>query len=167
LTYIVYYSDLFEERRHLTDLFNSIDKDGNHMISKEELKNAFKDSGFIVTDQAFDELFSKLDTDKSGFIDYTEFLAGAVDLSLASSEKNLQAAFNFFDKDGSGAIDKEEIRKATKMGWISEVQVAKLFDAVDTNGDHQVFFLKICNKNFQKISFPEFKNMMEKIILPE
>lgn len=83
-------------------------------------------------------LFTRLDTDKNGCINYTEFLAGAVDLSLSNNEKSLLAAFNFFDRNRSGAIDMDEIRKATKMGWISEIQLAKLFEDVDSNNDKQV-----------------------------
>ena len=143
LTYIVYYADLIEERDKLSEHFKKIDKDNNHIISKEELKQAFSDSGIILTDSAFKDIFAYLDTDKNGSIDYTEFLAVAIDWRLAINEKNLLEAFNFFDKDKSGEIDVNEVRKAIKTGWISEEQISKLFEKFDTNKDQKVILNKI------------------------
>ena len=74
----------------------------------------------------------------SGFINYTEFLAGAIDLTLANNDENLLLAFKFFDKKNSGIIDREEIRKAIYTGWISEIQLNKLFNEFDLNKDQQV-----------------------------
>ena len=91
-----------------------------------------------MTDSAFNELFTRLDTDLSGAINYTEFLTGAIDWTLANNDENLLLAFKFFDKNNSGTIDREEIRKAIRTGWISEVQLTKLFDEIDLNKDQQV-----------------------------
>ena len=141
LTYIVYYSDLFEERKKLTRVFSRIDKDNNHIISSEELRQGFKNCGINISDSTFSELFSRLDSNKDGTINYTEFLAAAVDWTLAIDDANLAEAFRFFDKDKNGSIDKDEIRRAVKLGWISEVQLANLLNDVDINNDQEVIYL--------------------------
>ena len=96
--------------------------------------------GITMTDGDFNALFDRLDTNKNGSINYTEYMAGAMDLSLLTNMKNIESAFKFFDRDNSGFITKTEVRTAMKKGWISDTQLAELFQNADTNKDEKVLF---------------------------
>ena len=95
-------------------------------------------SGITMVEADFNALFDKLDTNKNGQINYTEYLAGALDLNLLTNMKIVEDAFRFFDRDNSGTITKAEVKAALMKGWISEVQLAELFQSADSNKDEKV-----------------------------
>ncbi len=98
-------------------------------------------SGITMSEQDFNALFEKLDTNKNGQINYTEYMAGAMSVNLLANVKVMEDAFKFFDRDNSGAISKAEVKAALKKGWISDVQMAELFQNADTNKDEKVLSL--------------------------
>eukprot|EP00475_Leptophrys_vorax_P028144 TRINITY_DN40556_c0_g1_i2.p2 TRINITY_DN40556_c0_g1~~TRINITY_DN40556_c0_g1_i2.p2 ORF type:complete len:120 (-),score=28.03 TRINITY_DN40556_c0_g1_i2:460-819(-) len=84
--------------------------------------------------------------DGNGEIDYSEFVAATMQSRGLDNDKNLRAAFDFFDSDRSGYIDIEELADALGADLTS---LKEILAEVDTNNDG-------------KISFEEFKNMMQK-----
>ena len=56
------------------DLFGKMDDDTSGSISKEEMKNAFKEMKINLDDPLFDEFFSDFDPNGDGSLDYEEFL---------------------------------------------------------------------------------------------
>ena len=150
VTYIAHHADLKKQGEALSQFFSTLDKNGDHRLSKEELRDGFKEGGIIMSDKEFNDLFKKLDTSNSGSISYTEYLAGAIDLEVVTNEKYLEEAFNFFGGETGRFIDKEKLMNAMKKGWLSEVQLAEAFVEFDTNKD-------------DKITFPEFKKAMQEI----
>ena len=58
----------------LHDLFGKMDDDTSGSISKEEMKNAFKEMKINLDDPLFDEFFSDFDPNGDGSLDYEEFL---------------------------------------------------------------------------------------------
>jgi len=84
-----------------------LDRDGNGVISIEELQGGLGDR------ENADDLMAILrgaDTDNSGTINYTEFLAATMDATTFLRESYLKAAFKMFDTDNSGRIDSNELR---------------------------------------------------------
>ena len=51
------------------------DKNGDHFISRSELKSAMRKMGETVTDKEVDQMIRIADLDKDGKINYTEFVA--------------------------------------------------------------------------------------------
>lgn len=138
MMYIVNRADLEGKKEDLLNLFSKMDKNGDHRLSRSELRNGFKESGIVLSDKEFDRLFAKLDTDKSGYITYTEYLAGAVDASIMADEKSLEEAFRFLDRENKGYLMKSSLKDSMKKNWLSEMQIERLFSEVDANKDDKV-----------------------------
>jgi Ca2+-binding EF-hand superfamily protein len=56
-------------------VFDSFDTDGNGLLDKDELKNAFKDFKGGLTDKEVDTLIAEADTDNNGQVSFEEFVA--------------------------------------------------------------------------------------------
>ena len=137
--YLVNSSNLELERENLTKLFLSMDKNGDHTLSQDELREGFTESGLIMSDTEFEELFTKLDANKNGTIGYTEFLTGVVDRSILSNDKLLEDAFNFFDSEKKGYIKRDTLKDALGNNWMGKMQLNEFFEVVDSNNDEKVY----------------------------
>jgi calmodulin len=58
----------------LIETFRVFDRDGNGLLSGQELKYVMAVVGEILTDQEIDELIKQADIDGDGFINYQEFV---------------------------------------------------------------------------------------------
>ena len=93
-------------------LFRYLDKDGDGLLSEEELIYGFKSifpqkkEETIKVDVA--RIISELDTNNSGTIDFSEYLIGVMDRNTILSKQSVRTAFKMFDKDDDGEITKKE-----------------------------------------------------------
>jgi len=152
LTFIVTQMTSQQEKDELQKTFQSLDKDGNGVLTKEELLEAYKK---VFADKASSELdiikiIEEVDINNSGYIDFTEFIIASMNREKLLSQKKLEQAFQLFDQDNDGFITRSEL--ANIMGGIEldDEQWKKLVEEVDTNKDG-------------KISQEEFKNLLVKI----
>jgi calcium-dependent protein kinase len=136
----------------LASVFKAFDKNGDGMLSKEEIKDGYeKIFGQSINQEQIEEMFSRVDIDNSGFIDYSEFVVATMSEKNLFSEKKLKAAFKMFDADDSGYISRDEVKQSfMKITKISEEELEEIVSQVDENGDGE-------------ISFEEFKEIMTKI----
>lgn len=141
-----------KEKESLASVFKAFDKNGDGMLSKEEIKEGYeKIFGQSMNQDEIDKLFASVDIDGSGFIDYSEFVVATMNEKNLFSEKKLKAAFKMFDKDDSGFISKEEVRDSLyRIQKFTEAEIDEIISQVDENGDGE-------------ISFDEFKIIMTKI----
>jgi len=148
------------EIQALKETFLAIDKNGDGILTREELAEAMKQNKSLVLPDDFDKIFDTMDTDKGGKIDYTEFISAAMDASLYTQENQCWSAFRILDKDGDGQITKEELAEVVaSLEGTDDTGNRKLMDGLkraqelileaDTDGDGQ-------------ISFEEFMEMMKK-----
>ena len=88
-----------EEKQQLMNTFRVLDKNGDGILSKEEIILGYKQ---IMSDEEAEievkKIMEFVDTDKSGQIDYTEFIAATLDRKKLTSKERLLGAFNLFDK---------------------------------------------------------------------
>jgi len=64
-----------EELESLAQAFSKFDKNGDGLISKEELRTALTTMGLAkLSDEEVDELFADADTDENGYIDFNELI---------------------------------------------------------------------------------------------
>lgn len=59
--------------RELWQLFESIDRDHNGELDKEELKLAFKRAGLTISNAKLDHFFNQVDTNNDGAISFEEW----------------------------------------------------------------------------------------------
>lgn len=138
-----------EERTELMKQFIAWDKNGDGVLSKEEIVLGYKNAYGSVDIDEIDNMIKSVDLDGNGVIDYNEFLTCTLNRDKIISKANLQIAFNTFDKDGSGTISIEEIMLIFKkaINNVDKSVFEKMLKDADENGDGE-------------IEFEEFKRIM-------
>jgi len=152
LTYIVNYLLSKEEKNELLVTFQTLDKNGDGVLSREEIYEGYKDIlGEVEAQKEVDRIMEKADIDKSGSIDYNEFIMAASNRQKMLNKEKLEATFKIFDKDGNGSISADEI-KSVLFGnsGADKKQIENIIKEVDSNSDGE-------------ISLTEFKEMMQKL----
>jgi len=152
LTFIVTQMTSQSEKDELQRTFQSLDKDGNGVLTKEELIDGYKKVFADKNDAELEvrRIIEEVDINHSGYIDFTEFVVAAMNREKLLSSKKLEQAFSMFDQDGDGFITRSEL--ANVMGGIEldDSQWKALVEEVDTNKDG-------------KISQEEFMNLLIKL----
>jgi calcium-dependent protein kinase len=135
LTYIA--TQLNEkETISLKQVFQQFDKNGDGLITIEELYNALSK---FKTKEEIKEIMDSCDINSKGNIDYTEFIAATMDESIYLQKDKLLAAFNLFDKDKSGKISTSELKEILgKDTDFSEQVWSDMIKQVDKNGDGEI-----------------------------
>lgn len=88
-----------EEIGALGDTFKKIDKDGDGVMSLEELDSALADGDFSSDVRAeLKRIRENLSLSEKDKLDWKEFLASMVDKRIAMKEDNVRAAFDHFKK---------------------------------------------------------------------
>lgn len=143
-----------KERDELKKIFQTLDKNGDGKLSKEELKEGYHAYfGIDIDDDQLCKLITNIDVDNNGYIDYTEFSMSAVDQNILISEERLQMAYKLFDIDGNGLISAGELKSVLGVGMnIDENVWAAMIKEVDLNSDGG-------------ISYEEFKQMMMRCVV--
>lgn len=103
-----------------------MDKDGDHRLSKDELKLGLQKFGIDVNFHEIDCLFSYFDTDRSGCISSDEFLVGMRGDINPRRLGLIHTAFDLLDKDGSGQVTLEELQTAYDCSKHPDVISGKL-----------------------------------------
>lgn len=152
LTYIVNYLMTKEEKNEMLEMFQNLDKNGDGVLSKEEIFEGYKEAlGELEAKREVDKIFAEVDIDNSGTIDYNEFVMAATNRQKILNKEKLEATFKVFDKDGSGTISADEIKALLCSKNENKKAVEDLIKEVDQNGDGE-------------ISLAEFKEMMKKLL---
>jgi calcium-dependent protein kinase len=152
LTYIVNHLLSKEEKNELLELFQSFDKNGDGVLTKEEIFEGYKSIlGEIEAGKEVERIMTEIDLDKNGFIDYNEFVMAATNRQKVLNKEKLEATFKMFDKDGNGSISVEEIRSILGNNFTDQKALEAIVNEVDSNGDGE-------------ISLSEFKEIMSKIL---
>merc|ERR1712106_453807 len=122
-------------------MFKTLDKDGDGMISQEEMRSC--GSRFNATE--IEAIFALGDTNNDGEIDIDEFIgvmcpsAAAVVFKVSQTFKGKDGAVKAFkqiDLDGDGAISKDEMAKANIGGVkLSKTEIDAIFQLGDVDKD--------------------------------
>jgi calcium-dependent protein kinase len=152
LTYIVNHLLSKEEKNELLDLFQSFDKNGDGVLSKEEIFEGYKSIlGEVEAAKEVERIMTDIDLDKNGYIDYNEFVMAATNRQKVLNKEKLEATFKMFDKDGNGSISLDEIRSILGNNFTDQKALEGIIKEVDSNGDGE-------------ISLSEFKEIMTKLL---
>jgi len=150
------------EREEFNDAFKLFDKDGDGVITVEEIHTVFTDLGFKeYSKKDVRTMVKQVDADENGTIDLDEFIAllrskKSGKYAKMSPEDELKAAFKIFDADNNGTIDAEELAKVMKaLGEkLNKEEIEFMIKSVDIDGD-------------KNIDFKEFQKMMQMKPIPQ
>ena len=142
-----------EERKELLKQFQDWDKNGDGVLSRDEIIDGYRKTYGSVDENEIDNMIHIIDLDGNGVIDYNEFLNCAINKEKIVSNERLEIAFKTFDSDGSGKICVDEImdiftKGAKNKEGINKEVFEKMVKGADENGDGE-------------ISFTEFKAIMK------
>eukprot|EP00801_Mesodinium_rubrum_P003142 Mrub_03142.p1 GENE.Mrub_03142~~Mrub_03142.p1 ORF type:complete len:488 (-),score=88.94 Mrub_03142:61-1446(-) len=133
------------EFNDLKDKFDKMDLNKDGILSKHELIEGLKNSGYKDIDE-INEIYYNMDTNRNEQIEYTEFVTAMIDHSKFYLDENrIMKAFDYLDKDKSGYIERNEIVRM--LGVDNEELIDYIFVTVDTDESGQ-------------ITFAEFKDLM-------
>ena len=142
-----------EEIKALKEEFDKFDVNKDGEISKEELIKCLEiNYPYQEAIERANKIFNEIDFNNDGSINFSEFLTVNFKKDKLLSEDALEKTFHLFDIDGNGYITLDELKESMPIEITTKMEWRELIEEVDKDGDHQ-------------ISFEEFKEMMEKLII--
>lgn len=129
-----------KDRDELMATFKALDKDGNGILTREEMKLGYaKVFGQIQdVDAEVARIFKMIDTNNSGEIDFSEFLVAAAAEYKEMSKKRIEQTFRLFDLDGNGYIDRKELLQVLGAIEMTDEEWKNLIDDVDKDRDGKI-----------------------------
>ncbi len=122
--------------------FALFDRDGDGIITVEDLRRFLKSMGQNAADLDVEKLITAFDVNYDGKISFEEFCTlSTFSLSGQDQELALMEVFRQFDKDGNGYIDVQEMRNEVRslLGrTLSEKEVVEMFRIADADGNDQL-----------------------------
>jgi calcium-dependent protein kinase len=139
------YSFTFSQTKILTEIFKSLDKNSDGVLTLAELKEGLdilnEKTGFNLQKKDLILLFESIDLDRSGTINYNEFLASTMDIKKELKLEHIYEAFKSFDSDKSGRISLREITDVIKPCNEDDIEyLNNLISSIDLNGDGEIDF---------------------------
>jgi len=121
------------EIEELAKSFRAIDKNGDGLLTVEELKEAMKSTGEGEGKaEQLKTILKMADLNGDGVLSYEELVAAAVHRKLLAKEERLWVTFCKLDKNGDGHLSATEVVEA--LGKDGK-NVSELIKEVDKNGD--------------------------------
>ncbi|CAI5482683.1 unnamed protein product [Closterium sp. Yama58-4] len=142
------------QKKELTDAFRRIDKDGDGVITADELASALNLLGVSASEDVVSSMMREGDFDGNGSVNLEEFLAlnaMAERLGGDVSRSVLKDVFQVFDVDHNGVISADELFRVmanVEGGGVTLDECKRMISSVDMDGDGFV-------------DFPEFERMMQ------
>lgn len=127
-----------QQIRHINQIFRQLDKNGDGLLSHQELTEGLMEAGVPQWD--INRILQSIDVDDSGNVSYTEFLAACY--CWQETELNVVwTAFQKIDKDGDGRISVREfcdlvLGHDNKL--VPEEDVQAMVAQMDRDGDGQI-----------------------------
>lgn len=132
-----------EQTAALKDAFSLFDKDGDGVITANELGVVLRSLGHSPSDAEVADIINEVDADDSGTVDFDEFLIMmAHRMTIVDHDSEAREAFKVFDRNGDGYISKNELREVLMSigDKISEEDANVMIKDVDADGNGMIDF---------------------------
>ena len=149
-----------EQYKRRSELWKSVDVNGNGIVSLAELDKAMADVFNLfhiyktkeVMMRAFQAAKDKHPPKHALSDDYIERAEFRILLQYLREYFEYSQAFGRIDKDGDDRIDKEEFIKGIPVmnKWVKEDVTGDTFDEIDTNGGGKILFSEFCRWAIKK-----------------
>ncbi|KAM9957656.1 hypothetical protein ACTFIW_012623 [Dictyostelium discoideum] len=126
------------DKEFVKKLFDSLDKDNNGKLTREEIKEGFFKLKIPSSEKDIESFLTNVDKDKDGSVSFKEF----EDFTIENIKK-LKIVFEELDTNKSGTLDIHEIEESIKklnIPLYSEQELIRLFHRIDKNRDNQIDF---------------------------
>ena len=141
LSFIAAHIDSQEETKALRDAFMSVDINGDGLLSRDELIQAYSQT-MSVEEAAYvaEKVLRDVDSDHSGYVDYSEFLLAGKNNKLLLTPRNLRAIFLLFDSNDNGKVTFSEFKNGLKRYNLSAAESIweTLLAVADVNHDGEL-----------------------------
>jgi len=144
LSFIVSQIMSSDEVGTLQKIFKEIDRNGDGLLSRREIRKALQDNTKF-SDDDINSLIEKVDLDRNDKVNYSEFLAATVNWKKEMARDRLEKAFKALDADHSGKISKEELMSAFGGSHMSSSHFEEMINEADANGDGEIDLEEFCN----------------------
>lgn len=130
-----------EQIAEYKEAFGLFDRDGNGVITTQELGTVMRNLGQNPTEQEVKNMIKEVDIDGSGTLNFSEFkFMMAKRMRSIDIEEERREAFRIFDKDNNGYISRDELRIV--MGNLGEnltdEEVDEMIKEADVDGDGRI-----------------------------
>ncbi|RDL37343.1 Mitochondrial carrier [Venustampulla echinocandica] len=111
--------------KELFSLFNSIDRDHNGKLDKEELRSAFKRAGLTVPNSKLDQFFGEIDQNRDGYITFSEWRDFLLFLPTNTNTPQLKEILSYYsstitiNSEGDTAISEETLEGLGRTTFLS------------------------------------------------
>ncbi|XP_072016551.1 calcyphosin-2-like [Amphiura filiformis] len=136
--------------------FSQLDRSGDGVLSRIELKEALSTYHINIEQLLFDKLWDILDQNGDGAIDYAEFRRAFVGEMNEYRKGYVRKVFHKVDSNKSGTISKDEIKK-----FYCVQKHPKVVQGLATPAEVLEEFLQLFEGRNKEISFGEFDDYFE------
>ena len=136
-----------DEERKLRDAFRYMDKDEKNALSKENIKEGFKEINIELSSEELDDIFKILDANQTNKVEYQEFLRAACDKKTLLTEDNLKNAFLAL-KGGEEKdyIIKDDIKKFIFHDLVIPEEIFNEYlEQFGMKKDDKIYFKQFCD----------------------
>jgi len=133
--------------------FEIIDKDGDGVITSEELYEVLKQVDQNISREEVKEVIMAVDVNGDDVLTLDEFLSARINRKVMQKEERLRKLFKCLDLDDSGLLNVAEVCAALESARgkkVLEMEVEKLIKEADVNNDGEIDyeeFLAMFNKS--------------------
>jgi len=130
-----------DQEKAVKETFALIDKDGDGIITSEELYEVMRKIDPNISQDEVKEIVVAVDVNGDNVISLDEFLSVRINRKVVQKEERLRKLFRCLDLDDNGKLSSGEICSALESvrgQKLTPEEAAKLIEDVDTNKDGEI-----------------------------
>eukprot|EP00828_Plagiopyla_frontata_P046331 TRINITY_DN8193_c0_g1_i2.p2 TRINITY_DN8193_c0_g1~~TRINITY_DN8193_c0_g1_i2.p2 ORF type:complete len:188 (+),score=35.50 TRINITY_DN8193_c0_g1_i2:536-1099(+) len=155
LTFIATYLLTQQEKTEAMKAFQSMDKNGDGLLSKQELVQGYNKlyHNMELSTQAVDKIMKEFGVEEEDNIDYTQFVMATLNKNQILTKDKIEQAFKILDIDGNGVISRYELEQIMGGTQIPEIVWRYIINEIDVNQDGEIQYTEFVSLLLQQMDF--------------